>query len=523
MAAHLPAARLAPLVLSCIALLGACASRTPAPERTSRPVAAPAVAAAPALPPDTASESRARAVALLERSVVALGGREVVTGARGADVTYHASSLIGWQQARRWSDSTSRSASLLRYAIDLDRERGLVQTTSVSPGQIRFRFRNVVDTAGGTRVDLLRWRNGDDLLPIPRANAHASLASLGRMLPHLAVRQALRADASLRDAGRRVRDGRALHVVRWGDPASAQPVELEIDPESALPVWTSGDGPGSFVELGEYRSVGGVQVPHLRRLHAAGRVFSEQRIARVDPRPAFADSVFAVPAGYAPPPPAGPARATRVAGSVYRLDGMPGGYHSAFVVRDTDVIVLEAPHSSAFSDTALRVIAHIAPGKRVTHVMVTHHHNDHVGGLGPYVAQGAVIVGGAGLEDAIRRQLADSLRARVRFEPVSAMRVIGRGSHRIVGLPVPNTHADGNVAWYVPAARVLFQGDLFYIPERGAIPPAFPVTQDLMRAVTAAKLPVAHVVGVHGRSGTWRDVERSVQLAPDEELTPVLK
>ena len=102
-----------------------------------------------------------------------------------------------------------------------------------------------------------------------------------------------------------------------------------------------------------------------------------------------------------------------------------------------------------------------------------------------------------------------SLRARVRFDTVGARRAFGRGAARVEALPVPNGHADGNVAYFLPGSGVLFQGDLFYIPERGAVPPAFAVTDELARAVDAAGWRVRHVVGVHGRSGTWADVGES--------------
>jgi glyoxylase-like metal-dependent hydrolase (beta-lactamase superfamily II) len=80
----------------------------------------------------------------------------------------------------------------------------------------------------------------------------------------------------------------------------------------------------------------------------------------------------------------------------------------------------------------------------------------------------------------------------------------------VAAYPVPNTHADGAVAYLVPAVGVLFQGDLFYIPERGDVPPAFEVTEALARVVRDAGLTVRQVVGVHGRSGTWAEVEQSL-------------
>jgi glyoxylase-like metal-dependent hydrolase (beta-lactamase superfamily II) len=157
-------------------------------------------------------------------------------------------------------------------------------------------------------------------------------------------------------------------------------------------------------------------------------------------------------------------------------------------------------------------MATVAPGMPVRRVFVTHHHGDHVGGLAAYVARGAVLVVAAGLEEAIRRQLPDSLRARVRFDTVATHRGFGDGASRIDAYAVPNAHADGNLAFHLPGAGVLFQGDLFYIPERGPVPTAFPVTLALDRLVRTRGLRVQHVVGVHGRTGSWSEVQRSLAL-----------
>jgi glyoxylase-like metal-dependent hydrolase (beta-lactamase superfamily II) len=221
-----------------------------------------------------------------------------------------------------------------------------------------------------------------------------------------------------------------------------------------------------------------------------------------------------VPAGYAPRPSEGEPRATRLAENVYRLDGMPGHYHAVFVVGDDGLTVLEAPLNPAWSEAALKVMAAVAPGKPVVRVMVTHHHGDHVAGLRTYVMQGAELVVGTGVDGALRGLFADSVRARARFRVVDAAQTFGTGASAVQAVPVPNAHSAGNLAFFLPASGILFQGDLFYIPERGPVPAAFPVTADLARAVRAHGLRVRQVVGVHGRTGTWADLQQSLRLPP---------
>lgn len=49
------------------------------------------------------------------------------------------------------------------------------------------------------------------------------------------------------------------------------------------------------------------------------------------------------------------------------------------------------------------------------------------------------------------------------------------------------------------------------IPERGDVPPAFPVTEDIARVVRQRGLRVSQIVGVHGRTGTWAELETSLR------------
>ena len=482
-----------------LALLAVLCLAAPLPARAQQPAAAAA---------DSVRASRDRALRLLRAAEEALGGRGVVSGARGYDVRHRGTVRNAWQQARRWTDTTAVNPNEVRVVLDLAGRRALRETNSVSPGEIRFNLLTVFDTAGARQVDLLRWRTGTDVARAPAAQARATLAGLERLLPHTAVRQGLGAD-SLRFAGETERGGRRLAAVSWTD-AAGRPATLWTDAATGLPAMVSGDGPGSTLEWSDYRVVDGLRVPHRQVVRAGGQVFTDNRVASVDVRPGLGDGVFALPAGYADPPAPGEPRATRIAEGVYRLDGMPGGYHAAFVVQDDGVTVLEAPTSPQYTEVALRLIGETAPGRKVLRVLVTHHHSDHVAGLAPYVAAGATLVTGAGIEEGVRRQLPDSLRAAARFQGVAERASFGTGAGRVDVYAVPNTHADGNLAFHLPAARVLFQGDLFYVPERGPVPPAFPVTEALARVVRERGLAVETVVGVHGRTGTMAEMRESL-------------
>ncbi len=207
-------------------------------------------------------------------------------------------------------------------------------------------------------------------------------------------------------------------------------------------------------------------------------------ITRVDENPRIDPTTFAPPPGYVAPPPAGEPSTRELAPRTFIIDNL-GGYHSMFVDNGDSVLLFEAPRSAEVAAQIQRLI-----GKRVSHVFVTHHHGDHTGGLGPFIAAGATIVAGRDADVAIRRQLGAAAEG-ARFDIVTERRTI----EGVDVIPVASAHASTMLVFVVNG--IAFQGDLFYAPERGPVPPQFPVARELQNALRG--LDVNTVAGVHGR------------------------
>ena len=117
----------------------------------------------------------------------------------------------------------------------------------------------------------------------------------------------------------------------------------------------------------------------------------------------------------------------------------------------------------------------------------------------------------AGARVAIERQLrAWGYAGAVRIEEVTGRRSFGDG--RLDAYAFASSHAEAHLIVHVPAPRILFQGDLFYLPARGGPPPAFPVVAELRDRIAALGLDVESIVGVHGRIATRAEYEESLRL-----------
>lgn len=84
-----------------------------------------------------------------------------------------------------------------------------------------------------------------------------------------------------------------LKVTRKGLPAQHYYIDVESGVELKI-TSEAGAGPATDVELSDYRTVNGVQVPHLMRISQGGAVMGELRIATVEFNVPLADTLFKV-------------------------------------------------------------------------------------------------------------------------------------------------------------------------------------------------------------------------------------
>jgi glyoxylase-like metal-dependent hydrolase (beta-lactamase superfamily II) len=187
------------------------------------------------------------------------------------------------------------------------------------------------------------------------------------------------------------------------------------------------------------------------------------------------------------------------------------------------IIAVEAPGSSAGSDAVIARIKETIPGKPIKYLAMTHHHGDHIGGLRSYVAEGATIVttpGNRALVEAMAKapQL-DRLAANPRqpeflfIEKRKRLLTDGKQTLELINIG-PHPHAWDMVIAYLPQQRVVFQGDMFFVPNNNAPQgPAQASTAAFARRLKEAKLEVEKIASVHGRTATMAELEAATRDA----------
>ena len=230
--------------------------------------------------------------------------------------------------------------------------------------------------------------------------------------------------------------------------------------------------------------------------------------------PAISDDSFKVNAsGYTtvkPVPTNLEENVDKLADGVYVIQNVAGQNQNSLAVGFADhVAVVEAPGSSDGADAVIKRIKELFPGKPIRYVAMTHHHGDHIGGMRSFIAEGATVITTAANRPVIETMAAAQQNDRLAKNPrkpeflliENGKRVLEDKTRRLELIDIgPNPHAREMVIAWLPAEKVVFQGDLFFVPNNDApFGPPQPSTVSFAKKLKELGLPVERIAACTGR------------------------
>jgi glyoxylase-like metal-dependent hydrolase (beta-lactamase superfamily II) len=201
-------------------------------------------------------------------------------------------------------------------------------------------------------------------------------------------------------------------------------------------------------------------------------------------------------------PPAAPVSSEKLAEGVYRITG---GYISLAVEFRDHVVVLEGGQSEARGLAVIAETKKLFPNKRIKYVVNTHPHFDHMSGLAPFCAEGAIVLTDDNskyfVEQALlspRTLVGDTLaksKKKPKVEGVVEKMVLQDETrtvelHHVAGLE----HSDAMLMAYLPKEKILFTAD-FNPPPAGQ--PVSPSIATLVQNIERLQLDFDRHVMVH--------------------------
>jgi glyoxylase-like metal-dependent hydrolase (beta-lactamase superfamily II) len=476
-----------------------------------------------------AERSHAQARAVLDRAVQALGGPQAL---RGIEVVRLRLDGTTWPRFQMPTPDPPFQGGTLRETVLVDFKNNRIALEQQGSGAGFENHNGVVITTGeGAAYD----HRARTTTPIPGSQSNQQqFVQYYRRIPHLLLRQAIDRPTSLRYLGTETFNGKP-HEAFTFVMADTQQVAVYVDSTTQLvskyelvfvdPV--AGDDVSEIV-FGNYVNLGAQKVPTTWTWMQAGQKVADAKIT-VELNPAVNDDAFKVAASnyrpVQPQPDTLPAQVEKLAEGVYVVHNVAGQNQNTMAVEFKDYIVaVEAPGSSDGADQVIERIKQTIPGKPIRYVAMTHHHGDHIGGLRSFIAEGATVITTAGnratVEAMAAAPQADRLAKNPRAPQFSFLekgrRVLSDGTQRLEFVDVgPNPHAREMVVAYLPEQRILFQGDLFFLPPDNA--PAGPPQESTLsfaKRVSELKLQFDRIASVHGRTATREEFERALREKP---------
>ena len=198
--------------------------------------------------------------------------------------------------------------------------------------------------------------------------------------------------------------------------------------------------------------------------------------------------------------------ASAIADGVWHI---PGSHNCVAIDMGDHIIVVEAPLTDSIANAVFEAAKRAIPARPIRHVVNTHHHIDHAGGLRAAVTEGAAILTHALNFPLFERYLSAprvpgsqaSAKESFRIDTVQDRLVLRHGSRSIEIYHVRgNPHADDLLMVYLPEERILIEADAYSPPPPGAAslqqPDAFSV--NLLDNIERLGLNVERIVPMHG-------------------------
>lgn len=465
-------------------------------------------------------QSYEKAREVLDQAVAAYGGAEKLRGIQ--NFTLRAVGETVQRNQSRKTFSADRTPYQIDVTVDLKNNRFVQIAKGGYPGGFSYHSGFAVDKTDGVTFDLVR-----STFAVRPNIQPAAIRFRQRWIPQYWVLNALERASRLRYLGKTEFDRRPHHAVSYANEDGAENT-LYFDEKTGLLSKLEGLGSDRFfgdvvfeMIYPAYRTENGHQIPTGRISKVGDEPTEELRFEQLAFNTALPDDKFKAPNGLKETTfPASPPF-NKISETVYTVNA--GGYNVLAVGFKDHVFVMEAPGGDQISRQAIEQIKKLFPDKPIRYIAVTHHHDDHAGGLRTYIAEGATVIAAPG-EKTFFERIAKS-KFTIEPDPLAlnpkelkietiqdGRRVLSDGTTTVELLDIgAGPHTEEMLVAYLPNEKMVFQGDLLNRPANGDYPIANDTTVHFAKWLETKKLPVEKIIPVHGTITTIEELKQAVR------------
>lgn len=464
-------------------------------------------------------QSYEKAREVLDKAVAAYGGLENLRGIQ--NFTLKAVGETVQRNQSRKTFSADRTPYQIDVTVDMKNNRFVQIVKGGYPGGFSYHNGFAVDKTDGLTFDLVR----NTFVVRPNIQA-AAIRFRQRWIPQYWVLNAVERASRLRYAGKTEFDRRPHHAVSYANEDGAENT-LYFDEKTGL--LSKFEGLGSDRFFGDsvfemiypaYRTENGQPIPTGRISKINDELTEELRFEQLAFNTSLTDDKFKVPGGMKEVTFPAPQPFNKISETVYTVNA--GGYNVLAVGFKDYVFVMEAPGGDQISRQAIEQIKKIFPDKPIRYIAVTHHHDDHAGGLRTYIAEGATVIAAPGEKTFFERIVKSKFTIEpdplalnpkeLKIETIqNGRRVLTDGTTTVEILDIgAGPHAEEMLVAYLPNEKMIFQGDLLNRPPNGDFPIANDTTVHFAKWIETKKLAVEKIIPVHGPVTTIDELRTAV-------------
>jgi glyoxylase-like metal-dependent hydrolase (beta-lactamase superfamily II) len=372
-----------------------------------------ALPASGAQPPSALESSFAQARAVLARSVDAYGGAERIGKLSAVRLHLIGELSTGLQGPRPEAvfQSTTEGEFETRVLIDLDKSRSRTSGEQRGFGGFNFSF-NAVYTDAAVLIatpfppQVTRQPVGDF------DEGREQTAGIGtRMATPMLLKLATQRLATLRDEGMATTDGRAVHRISFSADKNTR-VTLSIDEKTGRVAALEQLAPDPLLGVDTTRwtfsggkVVDGLMIPEAAIIQRRGIEIIKIRLAKaeLDAAAGISDDEFKIDPRFVPTEQP-PLAVAEVRPGLWEVSGAAGGFYRMHFAELRDrIVAYDAPVSPSTVKAMIAKLREKVPNKPISHVVLSHFHNDHIGGVRTFAEEGTQIVTTADAAPVVRK------------------------------------------------------------------------------------------------------------------------
>jgi glyoxylase-like metal-dependent hydrolase (beta-lactamase superfamily II) len=422
-----------------------------------------------------------------------------------------------WQTYDFFNPKGSGIESFREY--DFKARQYYFKTIAEYGGGYKFVFATVGKDTSRYLYDVNQMRNGKEMSRGNKAAYEAGFSFNNQFLPYYLLKFVLDSRDSLSSAvtndGPIVRRHLKSGIV---EEYSFSKDNMQLDKMSFT---TS----GQLVEryFTDYTTVQQLKYPKTTKVYVDRALNTVESLSDVQFNKIFNKQLLSLPEGYvfaAPAPTT--TKVTEIAKDVFLIQHITGGRNMMFVNMDDYVFVTESPLNSDVSQSLIDLIHKTVPGKPIKYVHLSHFHNDHSNGIRAFVAEGTTLIATSPTIEPLKTIINDTSsrfkdklskeKRAANFESFSGLKILKDRNHEIQLHEIKTNHAKGMSFVYLPKENIIYEGDLYTLPDDGTITPAIETTRQFHTYLKKKKINPSRIIGHHGRADITMNIMNKAVL-----------